>query len=78
MPLKLSLFSSQLLSVHHHHHHLTQQDPHGHHHQHPHHIPHYHHRQVDLDESASSKYADAEGLITKAEFVRLGNLNESS
>ena len=77
MPLKLSLFSSQLLSVHRHHRHLTQQDPHGHHHQHPHHIPH-HHRQVDLDESASSKYADAEGLITKAEFVRLGNLNESS
>ena len=28
--------------------------------------------QVDLDEAASSKYADAEGLVTKAEFVRLG------
>ena len=29
-------------------------------------------QQVDLDEAASSKYADAEGLVTKAEFVRLG------
>merc|ERR1719499_2718617 len=28
--------------------------------------------EVDLDEAASSKYADAEGLVTKAEFVRLG------
>ena len=33
--------------------------------------------QVDLDEAASSKYADAEGLVTKAEFVRLGK-NDST
>ena len=28
--------------------------------------------QVDLDESATAKYLDSEGAVSKAEFVRLG------